>query len=373
MLELVLAAALGAATPIVIRHDREDADYRELARRFPSACDIGSGGVGVLVRPRWVLTAAHVADAVNPFSARVGFGGTHRDDPGIEARVDLVRKHPEWAQTEDGIENDIALLRLAEPVPGIEPVPLFQDEVEAGREVVLVGCGLTGDGHSGASERDGAWRAATNRIWKVEPDRLLFRFEKPGEGATDLEGFWAPGDSGCPAYVETEQGWRLVAVSSYGFDPTEDRTPANYGERDASFLASHYADWIEETIREVEAAGAAAGTFGAVAAVPGGRLPASALGECAAAYLEALGAGDEERAAFEAVWSPSAPPWHSEELPVGIGPLVPIEMAEVGERGLALRVTSPVIDEDLVLTLTLAPGRRGGLESVGLGLIRRPR
>lgn len=376
MLELTLTVglALPTATPIVIRHDRDDAAYRELAARFPSACDIETGGVGVLIRPRWVLTAAHVADGVNPFAARVGFGGTHRDDPGpdgFEARVDLVRVHPDWAQSEaDGIQHDIALLRLSEAVAGVEPAPLFLEAVEPGREVVLVGCGLTGDGHSGAATRDGAWRAATNRIWRVEPDRVLFRFEEPGGGATELEGFWAPGDSGCPAYVETEAGWRVLAVSSYGFDPSDDRTPANYGEHDASFLASHYADWIEETIREAEAAPGSAGAFGPVVAVVDGRLPETGVGECAAAYLDALGAGEEERAAFEAVWSPAEPPW---QLPPGIGPLVPIELATVGERGLALRVTSPVIDEDLLLTLELAPGRRGGLKSVALDLLRAGR
>ena len=58
MLLVSLAAALPCAA-ILIRPDRDDAEYLELALRYVSSLALGpSGGEGVLIAPRWVLTAA---------------------------------------------------------------------------------------------------------------------------------------------------------------------------------------------------------------------------------------------------------------------------------------------------------------------------
>ena len=46
---------------IVIRHDREEARYRELAQDTPAVVRFAASGMGTLVAPQWILTAAHVA------------------------------------------------------------------------------------------------------------------------------------------------------------------------------------------------------------------------------------------------------------------------------------------------------------------------
>ncbi|MFT5051319.1 MAG: secreted trypsin-like serine protease [Chlamydiales bacterium] len=112
-----LASALVATSPsapIIRRHDVPDARYRELARDYPAVCHVGAEGVGVLIDPRWILTASHVAAGVGPFSARVEFGGRGTDLPLRRYAVDRVILHPDYDA--EGLQNDIALVRLAEPV-----------------------------------------------------------------------------------------------------------------------------------------------------------------------------------------------------------------------------------------------------------------
>ena len=61
------------AEAIVIRHDRPDSVHRELARDYPMVCRVGNGN-GTLIAPSWVMTAAHVADALSRKGATVQFG-----------------------------------------------------------------------------------------------------------------------------------------------------------------------------------------------------------------------------------------------------------------------------------------------------------
>lgn len=82
---LLSSHATGA---IVIRHDRDDALYKALAAKYKAVGQVGRGGEGVLIRPLWVLTAAHVAESLGPFARHVTFG---------DERYEIVKVvlHPE--------------------------------------------------------------------------------------------------------------------------------------------------------------------------------------------------------------------------------------------------------------------------------------
>jgi hypothetical protein len=55
---LLLAVACSAGA-VVIRDDVADSKYRVAASMFPALVDLPTEGHGVLIAPRWVLTAAH--------------------------------------------------------------------------------------------------------------------------------------------------------------------------------------------------------------------------------------------------------------------------------------------------------------------------
>jgi hypothetical protein len=201
---LLLLAAAPLSFGIVIRHDRDDARYQELAKKYRAPVAVLTlGGQGTLVHPKWIATAAHVADGMNPFTfATIG---------GKTVRVKAAYQHPSWKPGQRN-RSDLALLELEEPVTSVEPVKFYTRQDELGKRVIFVGEGYTGDGLTGPTKRDGAWRAAHNTISEVDEASIRFVFNRPPAGE-DLEGISGPGDSGGPALIE-ENGTVYLAGTS---------------------------------------------------------------------------------------------------------------------------------------------------------------
>lgn len=234
---IVTLATMAPDADIVRRHDRSDADYLELGAGFPAVAKLGGRmGDGTLVRPDWILTAAHVADGMLRRDNRsVVIGGGQ-----YEARA--VYLHPAWRQMGP---HDIALIQLDRAVVGVEPMALFRGSGEAGQVAIMVGHGMHGDGQSGPSGEDGQRRAATNRIESVDDRQLVFVFDE-GVDATELEGIPAGGDSGGPALLSVDGVHQVAGVSSMGVPGRNG--PATYGARDYFARVSTHLDWIDATL-----------------------------------------------------------------------------------------------------------------------------
>jgi len=336
-----------SATAVVVRHDRPDARYLSLARAYPSACDVGSDGQGVLIAPSWVLTAGHVAHGLSPFNARVGFTalGATRAERDV-AVVDVI-PYPKFSLDGPVPQHDIALLRLARPVTGIAPASLYEETDEAGQEVTFVGCGMTGNGQTGATHDDHTWRGATNRVAEASAEELRFHFDQ-GDSATELEGFWGGGDSGSPCYLTVDGETFVVGIGSYGGDINNDGKPATYGDQDVSFRVSFYREWIEghistEAREKVPAA--------QIVDLKEPLLPTeSDQWECINRYFDARSASAELRQEFQASFAAenTGDLWLIEFLPAQLPGLRPLRYAIATDGTHFVALKTDLIDEQLL-------------------------
>jgi hypothetical protein len=236
----LLAAAVAAAAlslpsaALLIRPDRDDGEYRELATRYPAALALGErAGAGALIAPRWVLTAAHLAAPLRGARQPLRVDGRAHE-------VQDVFLHPDWKA---GGNADIALVFLRSPVTGVEPAPIYREPDEAGQAVRIVGFGETGRIGGAASERktDGLPRAAINTVDRVTPRTLEVRLKGP-EDASDLQGALAAGDGGSPGFLEAGGRIYVGGIAS---------APGATGGWETYARVSAFAAWIDDVMSRV--------------------------------------------------------------------------------------------------------------------------
>ncbi len=278
LIGMILCAALFtvSAHAIVIRHDRPDARYIALAKSFKAYGDVVEAG-STLIAPRWLLTAGHVAKELSPYTS---FVTVH----GHTYTIDRVIMHPEYVKAGMRGPHDLALLRLTQSVKGVEPIPLYRSQDEAGQIVTFFGRGQTGTGETGPTGADGKMRGATNKIESVDPTSLFFQFDRP-ETATDLEGISGPGDSGGPALLKVNGKWAIAGISSA--NKGKGTGPCRYDTTEIYARVSSAADWIEETMRASPES-----TVLWKISTPLTGWPKSHPGEVGAALIEAFNSGD---------------------------------------------------------------------------------
>jgi hypothetical protein len=236
---------------IVIRHDRDDQRYIALAKKFPATVifhvkNAGNelAGTGTLIDARWVLTAGHIVAELNPGDiAEVG---------GKRYEIEQLVQHPLWRGIVDwsDVQHDIALVRLRTAVHGIEPARLYTKFDEAGLTLTFVGAGRFGNGLTGPTVDDGKMRAATNRVLRVEGTQLVYRFDAPDDPeVTLLEGISGDGDSGGPAYLESNGMIYVVGVSSAQDPRPVERKLGHYGVLELYPRVSAFAPWIRQVLK----------------------------------------------------------------------------------------------------------------------------
>jgi hypothetical protein len=255
-----LAAALAlplAASAIVIRHDTPDAQYRVPDGFFPPLADLPVEGQGVLIAPRWVVTAGHA----------VAWQGGPIPEVTIASRRRAVVKvifHPDfklpkvpdrgpvapWVTAFLGL-RDIALIQLAEPVSDVKPALLYRGP-EKGQVAELIGKGATGDGVKGVADdapHRTVLRRAFNRIDSADGPWLIDHFEQAAK-ALPLEGVIGNGDSGGPLLIQDHGVWKLAGVASWKqWDgDLSDPKAGLYGVINHSSRLAYYRPWIEQVL-----------------------------------------------------------------------------------------------------------------------------
>ena len=233
---------LSVVSGIIIRDDRPDTDYLVLDSDYPALVDLIERGdcIATLVHESYLLTVAHCAAEVN--------AGKVLQVNGVPHTVAEVILHPQWNRRRD--DYDIALVRLAEPVKGVTPLPIYRGPEETGALITLVGRGDSGTGVRGerGASNDGRLRKCTNIVSQVNDHFIEILFERPGEeGVTELEGVGAAGDSGCPAFIEVDGVSYIAGLNSWGDGPRGVRV-GQYGANDYQTRVTRYLEWLDSVV-----------------------------------------------------------------------------------------------------------------------------
>lgn len=172
---------------------------------------------GALVAPQWVVTAAHCShEPIEEMSVRIGSveleeSNDHEVGGTVRGIAEIVR-HPGWAG--DGVDwrNDIALLKLDEPVAHA-PIPFARESGAPGTPVRTMGWGMTCEDGSECPDLPAVLQELDTEI--VPDDRC------PDGFAADICSEHPSGaaqacilDSGGPMIQEVGGRWELVGVVS---------------------------------------------------------------------------------------------------------------------------------------------------------------
>jgi len=237
----------------------EDCDISEYPWQAAIYADGYLCGASV-IHQYWILTAAHCVEEGNQvFDAEditVGVGSSNSyaglfGAGGDEYAVEEVISHTgfNW-----NMNNDIALLKLAEPIvfsDDVQPISIIcSDQVDAGVQEVGVTTTITGWGDTeGTTNSTSLQYIEVPIVSTSDPDVNYNNINSNTmflAGAVDGGMDSCQGDSGGPVAVRNieDTGWLLIGITSWGQGCADEGYPGVYTK------VSNYIEWIHSNTDE---------------------------------------------------------------------------------------------------------------------------
>lgn len=197
--------------------------------------DTGFCGSAVVIKPNWIITAAHVV--YNHKSAKIV------DKSNKDHKISKVIPYKDFKMNNFG-EGDIALCYIEDPIE-IDFYPdLYTDSDEGGKICSISGFGFTGNFNTGATEWDEKHRAGSNRIDTIDKDLLVCSPSPKGsKDRTSLEYLIASGDSGGGLFIDK----KLAGIHSLVM-AEDKKSDSDYGDESGHTRVSLYIEWIDSII-----------------------------------------------------------------------------------------------------------------------------
>lgn len=191
-------------------------------------------GSGVIIKPNYAITAAHVIHNAENCFIIVGSKAVMISD---------IITHKDFKFDEYG-KYDIAILKLSSRVDFDWYSPLYTKDDEVGKIVSISGFGATGDFKKGRlDESDLKKRGGSNEIDRIQ-DHLLVT-SASDKDRTSLEFLIAVGDSGGPLYINNKlAGIHSCVMSNDG------ASDSSYTDEGGHTRISIFADWIKENTKD---------------------------------------------------------------------------------------------------------------------------
>jgi hypothetical protein len=232
--------------------------------QFVGALSIGIGtsnfkGSAVALSPEWVITAAHNVDLNDDGLKDVGWGASFLiPGRGMFAVTEAIINPGFSGFGNPSVNDDLALLRLATPLPGDLVYPGL-GTASVGDFIALVGFGRSGFGDYGYTTRS----SLTDRLYggnvidSLWPDdegtgvAEVFRYDfddyrtaglPGGSLGNDVETIIGPGDSGGAALHQVGNAWELVGINTF-----TEGYGGRFGDTGGGVAIGAYQGWILNT------------------------------------------------------------------------------------------------------------------------------